>query len=57
MCLWAPAECRRLLKGGGLYVNNEKVEAEVLVTSDMLLDGKLLLLRTGRRNNFLVQVQ
>lgn len=41
-----------------MYVNNEKVESEVLVVaSDMLLDGKLLLLRTGRRNNFVVQVQ
>ncbi|TYZ65459.1 hypothetical protein PybrP1_005023 [[Pythium] brassicae (nom. inval.)] len=51
------AECRRLLKGGGLYVNNEKVEAEVVVAPDMLLDDTLLLLRTGRRNNFIVQVQ
>lgn len=52
------AECRRLIKGGGLYLNNEKVESETLVVaSNMLLDGKLLLLRTGRRNNFIVQVQ
>ncbi|KAF1333691.1 Tyrosine-trna ligase, partial [Globisporangium splendens] len=52
------AECRRLIKGGGLYLNNKKIESEAaIVTSDMLLDGKLLLLRTGRRNNFLVQVQ
>lgn len=52
------AECRRLIKGGGLYLNNEKVESEALtVAASVLLDGKLLLLRTGRRNNFIVQVQ
>uniref|UniRef100_K3XC83 Tyrosine--tRNA ligase n=1 Tax=Globisporangium ultimum (strain ATCC 200006 / CBS 805.95 / DAOM BR144) TaxID=431595 RepID=K3XC83_GLOUD len=52
------AECRRLIKGGGLYLNNEKIESEAaIVTSAMLLDDKLLLLRTGRRNNFIVQVQ
>lgn len=58
VCVAVPAECRRLIKGGGLYVNNNKVESESLaVAAEMLLDGKLLLLRTGRRNNFIVQVQ
>lgn len=52
------AECRRLIKGGGLYVNNERVESETLrIDPSMLLDGKLFLLRVGRRNNFIVQVE
>ncbi|KAF4319098.1 hypothetical protein JM18_006101 [Phytophthora kernoviae] len=52
------AECRRLIKGGGMYLNNERVESEALrVEGPMLVDGKLLVLRIGRRNNFIVQVQ
>lgn len=52
------AECRRLIKGGGLYLNNEKIDSETTtVATSMLLDGKVLLLRTGRRTNFIVQVQ
>lgn len=52
------AECRRLIKGGGMYVNNIRVETESLrIDPSMLLDGKLFLLRTGRRNNFIVQVE
>lgn len=52
------AECRRLINGGGVYVNSERVESEQLVIdSSMLLDGKLLLLRIGRRKNFIVQVE
>lgn len=57
VCVLA-AECRRLIKGGGVYLNNERVESEALrVEAANLLDGKLLVLRIGRRNNFIVQVQ
>lgn len=57
-CVSDAAECRRLIKGGGLYVNNERIESEALrVDSSMLLDGKLFLLRVGRRNNYIVQVE
>ncbi|RLN55583.1 hypothetical protein BBJ28_00008668 [Nothophytophthora sp. Chile5] len=52
------AECRRLIKGGGVYLNNERVESDTLrVEAPMLLDEKMLVLRVGRRNNFIVQVQ
>lgn len=51
------AEARRLIQGGGVYVNNERVQSDAqLVTSDMLVDDKVLLVRVGRRNNFIVQV-
>ncbi|CAI5744681.1 unnamed protein product [Peronospora destructor] len=52
------AECRRLIKGGGVYLNNERIETDSLcVETSNLLDGKLLVIRVGRRNNFIVQVQ
>ncbi|OWZ09931.1 Tyrosine-tRNA ligase [Phytophthora megakarya] len=52
------AECRRLIKGGGVYLNNERVESETLrVDASNLLDDKVLVVRIGRRNNFIVQVQ
>jgi hypothetical protein len=39
-------------------VNNERIESEALrVDPSMLLDGKLFLLRVGRRNNYIVQVE
>ncbi|POM72062.1 Tyrosine-tRNA ligase [Phytophthora palmivora] len=52
------AECRRLIKGGGVYLNNERVESDALrVNASNLLDDKVLVVRIGRRNNFIVQVQ
>eukprot|EP00644_Phytophthora_capsici_P013341 jgi/Phyca11/507616/fgenesh2_kg.PHYCAscaffold_29_\ len=52
------AECRRLIKGGGVYLNNERVESEALrLEASNLLDDKVLVVRVGRRNNFIVQVE
>uniref|UniRef100_A0AAV1TKY2 Tyrosine--tRNA ligase n=1 Tax=Peronospora matthiolae TaxID=2874970 RepID=A0AAV1TKY2_9STRA len=52
------AMCRRLIKGGGVYLNNERVDSDALrVETSHLIDDKLLLVRIGRRNNFIVQVQ
>ena len=50
--------CRRLIKGGGVYLNNDRVESDTLrVEPSHLLDDKVLVVRIGRRNNFIVQVQ
>lgn len=44
-------EARRDIKGGGVYVNNERENNESRsVTSDSLLFGKYLLLRKGKKN-------
>ena len=52
------AMCRRLIKGGGVYLNNERVESDASrVETSHLIDDKLLLVRIGQRNNFIVQVQ
>ncbi|TMW55814.1 hypothetical protein Poli38472_008462 [Pythium oligandrum] len=51
------AECRRLIKGGGVYLNQARVtdDTQVIKATD-LIDGSVLLIRTGRRNNFIVQI-
>ena len=44
-------EARRDLKGGGIYLNNERQsDPETLVKADSLLFGKYLLLRKGKKN-------
>lgn len=51
-------EARRLIRNGGVYVNNEKVSDENgVITSDNLIDGHLLLLAAGKKNKVLVRVQ
>ncbi|MCL1909979.1 MAG: tyrosine--tRNA ligase [Kiritimatiellaeota bacterium] len=42
-------EARRLADGGGFYINNEKTSATAIVTASQLIDGKLLILRSGKK--------
>ncbi len=49
-------EARRLSDGGGLYINNEHVSAMDNVTPDMPIDGRLLILRSGKRNYRVVEI-
>jgi tyrosyl-tRNA synthetase len=51
-------EARRLIRNGGVYVNNEKVADEnCQVEQDWLIDDKLLLLSAGKKNKLLVRVK
>ncbi len=51
-------ECRKLIQGGGLSINKEKVEnAEMTITSDMLLNGKYLLVQKGKKNYFIIKFE
>lgn len=46
---------RRLIKGGGVYLNNVKVGEEgALVAADDAVDGRLLLLACGKKNKVLI---
>lgn len=48
-------ETRRLIDGGGVYLNKETVESiELEVGSEDLIAGKYLLVQRGRRNYFLL---
>lgn len=53
---------RRLLQSGGVYLNNEKVkykveEAALMVKESDLIDSKMLLLATGKKNKMIVKLQ
>jgi tyrosyl-tRNA synthetase len=50
-------ELRRLIQGGGLSINKEKIDnAELLIGADLLLNGKYLLVQKGKKNYSLIRV-
>jgi len=49
-------EARRLADGGGLYLNNARISASDPVEAEHIIDGELLVLRSGRRNYRLVRI-
>jgi tyrosyl-tRNA synthetase len=49
-------ELRRLVQGGGVSLNKEKVgNAEMIVSQDMLLNNKYILIQKGRKNYYLLR--
>jgi tyrosyl-tRNA synthetase len=49
-------ELRRLVQGGGLSINKEKIEnPEKAIGADLLLNGKYLLVQKGKKNYFLIR--
>jgi tyrosyl-tRNA synthetase len=51
-------EARRAVKAGGVYANNERVsDGEVPVTVDQLVEGRLLVLRHGKKQYFVVRFE
>lgn len=51
-------DARRLIRNGGVYVNNEKVEDENCVINDnLLIDNRLILLAAGKKNKMLVRIR
>ena len=54
-CFPSKSEYRKLVKGGGVSINKEKVtDVEQTLTTDDLLDGKYLLVQRGKKNYFLI---
>jgi tyrosyl-tRNA synthetase len=52
------SEMRKLVKGGGVSLNKEKLTAfDRIVTADDLIDGKYLLVQKGKKNYSLVIVK
>jgi len=49
-------EARRMIQGGGVYVNKEKVEDANAKPNYALLQGKYLLAQKGKKNYYLVKV-
>ena len=51
-------EMRKLIQGGGVSLNKEKLEAfDRVITADDLIDGKYLLVQRGKKNYFLITVK
>jgi tyrosyl-tRNA synthetase len=49
---------RRMIKNGGVRMNNVKVEDdEVKVREEDLVEGKLLLLTAGKKNKVMVRIE
>ncbi len=49
---------RRLIQSGGLYINNQRVESVERIINDAdIIDGQVLVLRSGKRNFHLVKVR
>lgn len=50
-------EARRLLAGGGVYLNGERLsEVERRVTVEDAIDGRVVLLRKGKKDSYLVRL-
>jgi tyrosyl-tRNA synthetase len=51
-------ELRRMIQGGGVSINKEKVENESrIITKKDLLNGKYILVQKGKKNYFLVRLK
>jgi tyrosyl-tRNA synthetase len=49
-------EARRLLAAGGVYLNGERLAADARVGVDDAIDGQVLVVRKGKKDNFLVRL-
>ena len=51
------SEAQRLIKGGGIYINDERVTDEkAQILSAQAIEGKLFVVRKGKRDYFLVRI-
>ena len=52
------SEMRKLVKGGGVSLNKEKLETfDRIISADDLIDNKYLLLQRGKKNYYLLSVK
>ena len=51
-------EARRLVKGGGVYVNNIRVnDTDILIKPEDFIEGRALLIRKGKKSYYLVKLK
>lgn len=57
-CFASKGEMRKLVQGGGVSLNKEKLSAfDKTITEEDLLDGKNLLVQRGKKNYYLITVK
>lgn len=50
-------EARKLIRNGGVYINNQQIQDEnCQVSQDHLIDGRLILLAIGKKNKLLIRI-
>ncbi|XP_074274698.1 tyrosine--tRNA ligase, chloroplastic/mitochondrial [Silene latifolia] len=55
--LESKAAVKRMVKQGGLYLNNSRVDSEAkIIEADDIVDGKVMLLSAGKKNKLVVRV-
>ena len=51
-------EARRLIRNGGVYINNQKIEEEqACVDASHLIDNRLMLVAAGKKNKMLLRIK
>jgi tyrosyl-tRNA synthetase len=51
-------ECRKMIQGGGLSINKEKVtDIAYTLTQDELLDSKYILVQKGKKNYYILKFE
>ena len=51
-------ECRKMIQGGGLSINKEKVtDIALTLTAEHLLDDKYILVQKGKKNYFILKFE
>jgi len=51
-------ELRRLVQGGGISLNKEKIpDSEAVITADRLIAGRYLLVQKGKKNYYLIKAE
>lgn len=48
-------EARRMIKDGGVAINKGKVSEDLIVTDELLLNGRYILVQKGKKNYYLVK--
>ena len=51
------AEAKKMLQGGGVAINKEKIESEeMLVANEHLINKEFIVIQKGKKNYFLIQL-
>jgi tyrosyl-tRNA synthetase len=51
------AQCKRLIQSGSLFINNSKINDDVLLSKEMLLGGRYLVLKTGKKHTHVFEIK
>jgi tyrosyl-tRNA synthetase len=51
-------ECRKMIQGGGVLLNKEKVnDTDLIITTAELINNKYLLIQKGKKNYFIIRMK